>query len=315
MSASIDARPAAHPILGLGLVCLAAALWATVGVASRLTPGIAGLDPAVVGLARTTLGALLLLAAARLFARRGGGGPMPVRALAIFGIAGAAFQVSLFEAFTYVGVTVTVAVTVCAPPLIVALGDALYRRRSPDPGVLAAIAVAGGGVFLLLLSDGFDDAAPPVDAYGVAILATASCAFACLAVAARVVARHLHPLSATGLGLACAAVMLAVVVALRHLGGATLPPLGILDLALLAYMGIAATGCAYLAFVLGMKLCRSAGAGLAATMVEPVLAAALAALLLQERLDAKAVTGCVLTLVALLVLFRAQRRAEAPAAG
>jgi hypothetical protein len=36
---------------------------------------------------------------------------------------------------------------------------------------------------------------------------------------------------------------------------------------------------------------------------------------LQERLDAKAVTGCVLTLVALLVLFRAQRRAEAPDAG
>ena len=53
-------------VLGAGLVIMAAALWATVGVAVKLVPAAAELPPEALGLARTlSAGPLVLLAAGR----------------------------------------------------------------------------------------------------------------------------------------------------------------------------------------------------------------------------------------------------------
>ena len=49
-----------------------------------------------------------------------------------------------------------------------------------------------------------------------------------------------------------------------------------LDIAILAYTGVAATGGAYLAFVIGMHLSRTAASRLAATLIEPGVGALLA---------------------------------------
>jgi DME family drug/metabolite transporter len=302
------------PVLGLSLVCLAAALWGTVGVARGLTRGVAAVDPAVVGLVRTALGATCLLAVARAFRVRDSDGGLPVRPLLVFGAAGAVFQVSLFEAFARVGVTATVAITVCAPPLIVALGEAVHSRRAPEAGLLGAILVASVGVVLLVtnLSAGM----PSVDGAGVAAVAAASVAFSLLAIAARVIGLRLHPLRGAGLGLASTAAVLSAVVAATHPGGiAELAHLGGRDLAILAYIGVAATGGAYLFFVLGMRCCATAGAGLAATMLEPLVAALLAAALLDEHLDGPARIGGILTLAVILLLFLSERRSRAASSG
>ena len=79
------------------------------------------------------------------------------------------------------------------------------------------------------------------------------------------------------------------------------------NLAILLYIGVAATGAAYLAFVLGMRLCSSASAGLAATMVEPGAAAVLAALVLHGRLTLPELGGCTLMTLAMVLLARAER--------
>jgi drug/metabolite transporter, DME family len=296
---------------GIMLVGLAAFLWGTVGVANNLMIDRDAADPAMVGLARTALGAMsLMVAASALRLPLPPLSRLPTRSLAVFGLAGAAFQICLFGAFQRVGVTVTVAVTVCAPVILMAAGDALWHRRPPDRGVALAIAVASAGVLLALPeSTATADAIPAVDRLGVLLLGGASVSFAVLAAAARNLTRHLHPLRAAGLGLATAALVLAIVVGVGR--GSAFFSFGQLpgsDLAILAYTGIAATGGAYFAFVIGMHLSRSAASGLAATLIEPGVAALLAALILKEQLTRSEMTGCLLMLAAMVLLFAAERR-------
>ncbi|TNC74655.1 DMT family transporter [Rubellimicrobium roseum] len=295
---------------GILLVCLAAGLWGTVGVATALMTTRSGADPAVFGLIRTALGGLCLLAAARLLRLpRPGLRQVPLGALAVFGLAGAAFQICLFGAFREVGVTVTVAVTVCAPVLIVIAVDAARTRTAPRRAVLLAVTTGMAGVALALPEA---DRAPAAtaDLRGMALLVGASGAFAAIALVTRTIAGRVDPLRGAGLGLMASALALAAFLGLRTGGAAVgaLAALPLRDLAILLYVGVIATGVAYLAFVLGMHLCSSASAGLAATMVEPGIAAVLAALVLHERLTPPEVGGCALMLLAMLILSRIERR-------
>ena len=306
-----------RPLLGLGLICLAAALWATVGVASGMMRSGARVDPAVAGLLRTGLGAIGVLAVSALACRTGAASAvrrLPLAALFAFGVAGAVFQIALFAAFDHVGVTITVAVTVCAPPLILAAADACLGGRGQGMALFAALALATAGVALVSL--GRPDAAllaGALDWRAIWLLATASVAFAGVAAAARAMARRMHPLPAAGLGLAATAAALALVVCPTQTGAVALAALGGLywsDWVILGYIGIAATGGAYVAFVYGLRLCRSASVGFAATMIEPALAALLAAAVLQERVSLAAAIGCVLMLVAIGALTWSEHRAE-----
>jgi drug/metabolite transporter (DMT)-like permease len=271
-------------------------------------------DPAVVGLARTALGALSLLIAAQILRLPA---PvwraLPVGRLALFGVSGAAFQICLFGAFREVGVTVTVAVTVCAPVLLVAVGDAVRLRRLPERGVALAVATGTAGVVLAAPAAGAEGiAVGQVGARGTLLLAGASVSFAVLAAVSRTITRSLHPVWTAGLGLASAALVLALVAGWT--GGSALGLFRVLpggDMAILAYTGIAATGGAYLAFVLGMHLSHSAAAGLAATLIEPGVAAMLAGGVLGEDLRPAELAGCGLMLAAMVLLFAAERRRTA----
>ena len=130
--------------------------------------------------------------------------------------------------------------------------------------------------------------------YGGVLLAGASVAFAALATVTRTITRHIEPVRTAGLGLAASAVALAATVGLGDVRVSSVLAAPGRDLAILVYIGVAATGGAYLAFVLGMHLCSNASAGLAATMIEPGVAVILAALVLQEHLSLREAGGCTL---------------------
>jgi DME family drug/metabolite transporter len=258
---------------GIVLVCVAAILWGTVGVANRLMSDNAIADPAVVGLGRTALGALSLLIAAQILRL-----PAPV----------------------------------CAPVLLVALADAVRLQRLPERGVVLAVAISSVGIVLAAPAAGGEGVATAqVGARGALLLAGASVSFAVPAAVSRTITRSLHPVWTAGLGLAAAALVLALVVG--RTGGGALGVFRVLpggDMAILAYTGIAATGGAYLAFVLGMHLSRSAAAGLAATLIEPGVAAVLAGAVLGEALRPAELAGCGLMLAAMVLLFAAERQRE-----
>lgn len=290
---------------GLLLVCMAAFLWGTVGVArASMSEGPAA-APVMVGLVRTLLGAGCLLTTAWILRLpHPGWRRLPIRPILVFGVAGATFQICLFSAFSVVGVTVTVAVTVCAPVLIVAATDAISQRKVPGWDLMIALAVASVGVLLVL--PGQDPGKPSLTSgyFGGALLAGASLAFAALALAARSMTRHCEPVRAAGLGLVVSFFVLAAIAAQ---GAGPVELASVLsapgrDLWILVYVGVIATGGAYLAFVLGMHWCSSPSVGLTATMIEPGVAALLAALMLQERLTPSEAVGCGLMMMAVLLM-------------
>ncbi|MFU8778239.1 DMT family transporter [Roseovarius autotrophicus] len=296
---------------GLLLVGLAACLWGTVGVATVLLSDGDFKDPAVAGLVRALLGAgSLLIVAALLRLPRPGWRDLPLWALLLFGVAGATFQICLFAAFSVVGVTVTVAVTVCAPVLIVALVDAVVLRKLPERRFVLATLIASAGVLLALPEAAPAEVIRVGGMQGAILLAGASIAFAVLALVTRTITRRCEPVRAAGLGLLSSAIVLAAIIGLRtshpELKLGPLPPWR--DMIILIYIGVAATGGAYLAFVIGMHRCRSASVGLTATMIEPGVAALLAALILHERLKPEEALGCALMIAAMIFLSRGERR-------
>lgn len=295
------------PFAGVALVLAAAALWATVGVAVGLMHS--RLPAPTLGLSRTALGALALLALAALRGRMVPLHRLPRAPLAVFAVSAAVFQNSLFSAFHLVGVTVTVAVTVCLPPLIVTLADSALRRRLPCGFDLGALALAALGVACILLPGASGTALAAGSPLGWLHLALASIAFAALAVAARSLCKRVDPAYGAGLGLAgCAGVLALMALAGGGLHLASVADLPAADLWILAYLGIGTTAAAYLAFSCGMTLCRSPASGLVATMAEPALAAALALILLHERLPAAQALGCAAVTGAMLLAFAAERR-------
>jgi DME family drug/metabolite transporter len=291
---------------GLLLVCAASLLWSTVGVASRMMTAGA-LDPALSGWSRTLLGGLAILLVARLLRR-----PTlplsrwPVGGLLQFAASGAVFQTTLFAGFHEIGVTVTVAVTVVLPPVIVAAACALAERRCPPLGILAAIAIGAIGVGLALFGRPDAMESPGLGLYGALLLTVNAVAFVAMTAALRRVGAQLGSMWAAGAGLV--GVSLALLPAAIVLAGpaAIARTVSLIDLGdglILVYTGIVATGGAYVAFAIGMSLSPTPVAGLAATMIEPVFAAILAALVLGEALSAATALGCLLTLVAMALLF------------
>ncbi|HVL22257.1 MAG TPA: DMT family transporter [Amaricoccus sp.] len=291
------------------LVSLAASLWGTVGVANRLMTGTPPLDPTLAGLSRTGLGALCLLALASILVTvRPAWRSLPVGRLLAFGLAGAVFQVCLFAAFDVVGVTITVAVTVAGPAALVSIGDAAWNRRLPAPAATIAVAVATAGL-LVALTDRPDGGQVAIGWRGIALLLLATSAFAIVAACARSLGAILHPLHAAGLGLLFTTGTLAVLAVAAGVDPGHLAALGARDVGILAYTGVAATGGAYLAFVTGMSLSRSPTTGIAATLIEPGIAALLAAVVLDERLTPQQANGCALMLGSIVLLAGAEGRA------
>jgi DME family drug/metabolite transporter len=140
-------------------------------------------------------------------------------------------------------------------------------------------------------------------------------AFAVVAVAGRELGARMHPLRAASFGLVATAATIAVVLVGRFITADSSYPAvrggpSARDLVLLAYIGVIATGGAYLAFVTGLGRARSATAGLAPTLIEPAVATVLAALVLRERMTALAVAGCLMVVAGMLALSLCERRSR-----
>ncbi len=127
--------------------------------------------------------------------------------------------------------------------------------------------------------------------------------------AARALARQAGPMVVAGVGLSLSGLLLAVVglaagsPMLPHVYGADGTMLG-----LIAYLGLGPTALAYVLYCAGMARCRSAHVGLVASMIEPALAAVLAGVLLHETLTLVQFAGCLLLMLAMVVLWQGERR-------
>jgi DME family drug/metabolite transporter len=307
------------PATALLLVMLAATLWATVGVASRLFPNDISVTDEAYGFIRTAVAgpALLLIwslcgGAARAWPRR-----RSLPNFLLFGVCCAIFQIGLFRSFTLLGVTVTVFITVCLPPVIVVLWGLWRQPATVSRPVLAALALAVAGL-AAFSSSGFHGGDFHSILEGLALSVIASVAFVLMSGAARTLAAEHPPLLIAGLGLSLASLMLAGLVfaftptawtSLGHAFGHWRTG------GFLLYLGLVPTALAYLLYCAGMARCRTAAGGLVASMIEPAVAAGLALLFLREWLSFQALVGCLMLFGAMLVLWQEEQRLKAaPAA-
>ena len=287
----------------------AAALWATVGVASRMVPAAEAASDLALGVSRMAVGgpailALVLLTrpgAVRAILRIDG------RQLLTFAAGCAVFQLCLFRAFTLLGVTATVFLTVCLPPLM-ACGWSLVRGREPlSRRAALALGLAVAGLVVFAAGAGAGEAGRALGP-GIGLAVAAAVAFVCMTESAREMTREVGPLVVAGAGLTLAGIMMLAGLFLFDPGAALLPAQhGRKMLALTLYLGLGPTALAYVIYCAGMARCRSAGVGLIASMVEPGLAAVLAWLLLSERLGLPEALGCAMVTGAMALLWSAER--------
>ncbi|MDT0186753.1 DMT family transporter [Microbacterium sp. ARD31] len=287
---------------GLAEVAAASVLWGTGGLAVQLVREQAPLSPVTISAWRMALAALALLVV--LVAVRRVGDLLALarsrpRQLLAVGVGTAAYQGFYFVSVTQVGVAVATVVSLGLAPVLLTVAEAVRRRRAPAPARLAVLATALAGLLLVSLAGG-EASTGPAPAAGVLLAIASGTTYALTTVAGGSVSREAHPVVLTsGMTLVGAAVLLpaAGLVDGPHL---TADPVA---LAWLVYLGVLTMALAYVLLYSGLRVTEPSTA-VTASLVEPVTAAVVAALVLEEPLGPAAVLGIVLVLDAVAGLGR-----------
>lgn len=303
-------------------VAAAAVLWGSAGVigrlatdagvtavsvaASRLTIAAVALPPLTLALTRRRRAAAQPLgdvaahvtgqvtAQATEVALAGAVRPRRKAGLIATGVLLALYQGAFFAAVDRTGVTVATLVALGCAPVLVAVagplvGDARADRRTWS-GILAALV----GLILLV---GADPSAGASALVGVGLALLSGAGYAAIILLGRSL-RHVDPLQVLAVGFPVGAVLLAP----------TLPGLATGSVRAgtwlsLLYLGLLPTALAYVLFLRGIAGLPAAVVS-TVTLLEPATAAALAALVLGERIGLVGALGGVLVIVGVVLVTR-----------
>lgn len=299
----------ASAITGIVQVMLAAGLWSTVGVSTKLVTSAGMMPEEMLSLSRLAVGGPALLLLVVVLARTSLSVIFtldPAR-LAFFVLGCTVFQLCLFQAFVLLEVTTTVFITVCLPPLMamalsLARGD---RSVTTGGGIALGLGIVGLAFFTI---DGFSAGFDRERLLGLALAILAAAAFVLMTSSARHLTRTNSPLLVAGMGLTLSALVLCVLLPFFRFETVVSAQIVPWELAgFILYLGLGPTALAYVLYCSGVARCRSTNVGLVASMVEPAFAALLAWAVLHERLSATEVAGCALVMTAMLVLCESER--------
>ena len=284
---------------GTPLILLAAVLWGTTGTSQALAP--AGAHPLTVGALRLAVGGgtLFLLALSRGQITLNSFRQPGVTLLAALLVA--AYQLAFFEAVVTTGVAVGTMVAIGSGPLFAGLLAFLIHKERPGRRWLIATTLAVTGLLVLFVPAPGSVSQMKITGVLLALAAGASYAGYTLAI------KRLLPGNSPD----------AVIAVVFTLGGILLAPLlyrsdlywaakpaGLL---VVLHLGLVATALAYLLFARGLRSVPAVHA-VTLSLAEPLTAAALGIIVLNERLTYAATVGMVLVLTGLVVLGMARSR-------
>jgi drug/metabolite transporter, DME family len=277
-------------------VLLAAVCFGTTGTAQALGPSI---EPVLVGSARIAIGALLLTLVAVLVARTDRSSrPARLRdrrgTLLIAGGCVAAYQVTFFAAVAETGVAVGTVVAIGSAPAWTGAFDRLTGGDVLGLRWLGATVLACIGVALLILGGG--DA--QVEPGGVGLAALAGAGYAAYAVASKRLLDAGHAPETVMAGVFGTGALLVAPLLVLVPADELATPAGA---ALVVYLGAVPTALAYVLFARGLRQIPAAETA-TLTLAEPLTAALLGVVVLDERPGAVAVMGAGLVLAGLLLL-------------
>lgn len=301
-STTTSGRPTAtaHLRRGLLLVCLAGAVWGTIGTAVQLIHEGSALSPLTISAYRAivAVGALLVasLATGRLrtclsLARH------HWRRVTVVGLLTAAFQLLFFVAVVAAGVSVATVVCLGFAPVLLLVVTSARRRRLPSLG--RALTVVSAVVGLLLVSVAGVGGQAPNAGLGILAALGSGAAYALSAEVGGPLSRRLDTLTVTTVTMSvAAAVLVPGGLLLAYLRGEAMTTTDVRSWSLVVYLGVVTMAFAYALLFAGLRSTPS-GAAVVATLVEPVTAVLLAALVLDEGLTAAGVVGSLLILAAI----------------
>jgi len=304
---------------GILLVMVAASLWATVGVGAQLVPASAGLAPELLGFARTAIAGpvILMLAIGKFGLGRITAARINPSGLLLFAVSNAVFQVGLFRCFTLLGVTITVFLTVCLPPIIAMVFGWFQRREEITAGNVIALGYSVAGLGLIAVNN---DIGRPTEAQisGLALAVITSIAFVTMSSAARSASRTSPPLLFAGAGLSLSSLVIFLLLPIANVPDISRLIPSLADpsvLGLVLYLGLGPTALAYICYCKGIAKSRSSFVALTATMIEPAVAALLAIWILADSPSTTETMGCMLLMMAMLILWQSEQKLALKRAG
>lgn len=292
--------------IGLIQISLAGVLWGTGGLGVQVIREHAQMSVLTISawrmlLAAAVLGAAVLLlrqAPAVLTLAR----TSPLRA-AVVGGGTASYQALYFGAVVATGVTVATVVSLGLAPVLLTIAESIRHRRRPSRTRLLVLAAALGGLVLVSATSGSGSTGPhPM--LGVLLALGSGTAYAVATELGRPLAQVAGPLALTTTTTTVGAVVLLPFGLLAAAGGGDVLISGDpVVLSTLLYLGVVTMAVAYGLFYVGLRTTTGSSAVIA-TLLEPVTAAVVAALFLDERLGALSVVGTLLILAAVAGLGR-----------
>jgi len=292
VSAQVRARA------GLLAVSGGAVLWGTTGVFVRIVNERTGLDAVSIGFYRVLIAAVvvaLVLGPRGFGAARAALRAYPV-ALPLSGAGFGAYQALYFVGVQDVGVSISTLVSLGIAPIALTAGTAIARRRMPPPGGLAVLGCAVVGLALVSLRT--DSGVPaPHPVLGVLASVASGLGYAGITALSSRMSQQ-NPLVLTGVTSTVGALVLLPFAAVAGLA----VPGDAIALGWLAYIGVVPTVAAYWLFYRGLRSTASEVAGVL-TLLEPLTATVLAAIVVHEQLTAAALLGGALMLVAVGALY------------
>ena len=221
------------------------------------------------------------------------------------GLATGAYQALYFGAVVTVGVAVATVVALGLAPVLLTVAESIRARRPPGRSKLLVLAVALTGLVLVSVSAGAS-ANGPCPLLGLLLAVASGTTYALATALGGPVAESSSPLAVTTVTSAVGAMAL---LPLALLGGGPRTTTDPAAMLLLGYLGVMTLALAYGLLYAGLRTVTGSAA-VVATLLEPVTAAVLAAVVLGERLGVWGIIGA--TLILLAVAGLGEQRPDGP---
>ncbi|MDR6326183.1 DMT family transporter [Actinoplanes couchii] len=279
-------------------VSITGILWGTTGVVVQVVAERTGLGALAIGFYRLVIAAAVLAVV---------GFPARRRILAAFraapagviatGVGLAAYQGLYFLAVRMGGVSIATVVSLGIAPVLLSAGESLRSRQRPSTPALVASGAAIGGLILIAGATAEPGAATAAG-LGLITAIGSGIVYAVSTAVSRHTTQGVEPLTLTTLSCAIGAVTILPFAAVE---GLTFAP-SVTPIALLVYAGAITTALAYALFYMGLRHI-SGSVAVVVTLLEPLTAALLAVLLIDEPLALSTICGGILLLGAVATLY------------
>ena len=292
------------PARGVALVLAAAMLWGTTGTAQSFAP--TGLPSVWVGAFRLLLSALFFAAVFAVTRARRGAEPANLHGPGVIGAAlcMTVYNLAFFAGVRALGVAVGTAIAIGSAPVWAGALQAALGGGMPRPAWWLGTGLAIGGGTLMAIGPGTGATFDPV---GIALCLLTGLSYAVYATLNQRLIVHAAPGAVTGAVFAWAA-LLALPPAWLLGGPIELGAIGAPAWAVFVWLGVAATGVAYLCFSHALRHIPAA-TGVTLALAEPLTAFMLAVVVVGERPGLAAGLGLAALVAGLAVVIRAETRA------